>query len=146
MDIFALAAKKKFRWDSVKGELTVEDLWDLPLTSPTGKPNLDDIAKKLYKEIKDGEEVSFVTSNVQNNIAFATLKAKFDIVKFIIDIKVADADKAKKAQTTKAQNQRILEILAQQEDAALVGKPREELLAMLSANTEANDELGDFVR
>ena len=42
IDIFKQAAKAKLRFPSSKGELRVEDLWDLPLTSKTG-PSLDSL-------------------------------------------------------------------------------------------------------
>lgn len=133
MELFALATKKKYRFDTVKGQLTVEDLWDLPLTSDTGKPNLDDIAKALYKEIKAGEdEISFVKTTANKNTAYETAKNKLDIVKHIIDVKQAEAEAAQKAKVAKEKRQRILALLAQKEDEELTSKSREELLAMLS--------------
>jgi len=56
MEMFAFATKKKIRFETSKGLLSVEDLWDLPLTSDNGRPNLDDIAKGIYKAMKEGEE------------------------------------------------------------------------------------------
>ena len=135
--MFAIAARKKLRFDTTKGQLSAEDLWDLPLISDAGRPNLDDIAKVLYKTIKDGEEVSFVTSTAKSSTAFAVLKTKFDIVKYIIDIKLEDAGVAKKAKLTKERNQRIMELMAQKDDDVLASKSKEELMAMLA---EGNDE------
>lgn len=132
MNIFELASRKKFRFDTIKGQVTVEDLWDLPLTSTTNRPNLDDIAKDLYKQMKEDKEVSFVKSDAAVSAEFDIIKAKFDIVKTIIDVKLAEAEAAKKAKDTKARNQRILELIAQKDDEALASKSREELLAMLS--------------
>ena len=132
MNIFELASRKKFRFDTSKGQVTVEDLWDLPLTSTTNRPNLDDIAKDLYKQMKEDKEVSFVKSDAAVSADFNIVKAKFDIVKHIIDVKLAEAEAAKKAKDTKARNQRILELIAQKDDEALASKTREELLAMLS--------------
>lgn len=132
MNIFELASRKKFRFDTSKGQVTAEDLWDLPLTSTTNRPNLDDIAKDLYKQMKEDKEVSFVKSDAAVSADFNTVKAKFDVVKHIIDVKLAEAETAKKAKETKAKNQRILELIAQKDDEALASKSREELLAMLS--------------
>lgn len=139
MEMFAFATRKKFRFDTCKGQVTVEDLWDLPLTSDNGRPNLDDIAKELYKKMKDESEMSFVKPTSQVNKEFNIIKAKFDIVKHIIDVKLAEAEAAKKAKETKARNQRILEIIAQKEDEALASKSKEELLAMLAESESEGD-------
>jgi len=60
MSLFETASKNKLRFSSIKGNLTTEDLWDLPLTSKSGRICLDNIAKQLYKELKDSTEESFV--------------------------------------------------------------------------------------
>ncbi len=139
MEMFAFATKKKIRFETSKGLLSVEELWDLPLTSDNGRPNLDDIAKGIYKAMKEGEEVSFVKSNAASNAAFNVLKTKFDIVKYIIDVKLAEAEAAKKAKEIKARNQRILGLIAQKEDEALASKSKEELLAMLAESVSEGD-------
>lgn len=135
MEMFALAAKKKLRFTTSKGDISAEDLWDLPLTAEGNRPNLDDIAKKLYKELKSGEEVSFVAPKVaESNMAL--VQVKFDIVKYVIDVKLSEAETAKKAKDTRAKNQRILELIAQKDDAEMAAKSREELAAMLSEDGE----------
>ena len=49
VNIFEQASRNKLRFDTnIKGVISTEDLWDLPLTSDTGRVNLDDIAKALY--------------------------------------------------------------------------------------------------
>ena len=139
MNIFEIASKKKFRFDTNKGQLTVEDLWDLPLTASNGRPNLDDIAKDLYKKMKEDSELTFVKPASQSNKEFNIAKAKFDIVKHIIDVKLAEAEATKKAKETKARNQRILELIAQKKDEALASKSEEELLAMLTETESEGD-------
>ena len=50
MNIFEMATRKKIRFNSPQGDLSTEDLWDLPLSSKVnGKANLDDIAKDLHR-------------------------------------------------------------------------------------------------
>ena len=62
--MFEQASRLKLRFTTARGSLSVEDLWDLPLTSTTGKPNLDDIAKSLNRELRaTSEETSFVEPN-----------------------------------------------------------------------------------
>ena len=127
MDNFMLATRNKYRFVTCKGQLTVEDLWDLPLTSATGKPNLDDIAKDLYRQLKDGEEISFVHTDDEAEKVKAKVtetQITFDIVKYVIDTKLAEAKAAKEAMENKARRQRILELIAKKEEdfAAEVAK------------------------
>lgn len=55
INIFEQTSRLKLRFDTTKGMLTAEDLWDLPLTSDAGKANLDDVAQSLHRELKDAE-------------------------------------------------------------------------------------------
>jgi len=125
--MFEKATRQKLRFDSPKGQLTVEDLWDLPLTSGTGKANLDDVAKELFKQLKDGDDVSFVTPAQKSD---ATVQLKFDIVKHVIDVKVAERDVAATAAANKEKKQRILGIIAQKQTEALLGTDLAELQKM----------------
>ncbi len=126
--LFLLASRNKFRFETPRGSASVEDLWDLPLTGRNA--NLDDIAKDLHKQLKDAEgEISFVTPAVSRT---TELQAMFDIVKFIIDTKLAERAVAKAAETKREQKNRILEILSTKKDQELVGKSTEELEALLA--------------
>jgi len=138
MDIFAIATRKKLRFTTSKGLISVEDLWDLPLSADNGRPNLDDIARGLHKAIKDGEEVSFVVKkNTKKDSVFELAQTRFNIVKYIIDVKLNEAEEIKKAADTRKKNQRILELIAKKDDDELAGKSRDELLAMIqNENTE----------
>lgn len=129
---FELASRRKLRFDSIKGALSVEDLWDLPLTSNTGKVNLDDIARDLHKQVREvTDSVSFVspppTTRNQN------LSLAFDLVKHIIGVRVQERDEANAAQARAAKKQQLLEVLSRKENAALEGKSIEELQAMVNA-------------
>lgn len=128
MNIFGKATKEKVRFQTQSGTVTVEDLWDLPLQSKTNKVCLDDIAKQLHKEIKDSEEVSFVSSSSPKN---SLLELKFDIVKHIIGVKVEENQKTREAIAQKQQREQILSILAEKESESLKNKSIEELKAML---------------
>ncbi len=55
MNIFENASKTKVRFETSKGEVSVEELWDLSLTS------LDSIAKVISKELKEASEESFIS-------------------------------------------------------------------------------------
>lgn len=124
-DIFAIATRKKFRFDTTQGQLCIEDLWDLPLqTTRPNRASLDTIAIELNKELKDSDTTSFVDDAPVSN---DDVKAKFDIVLHIIEVRKAE-NKAEETQRVSAQKkQRMLELIANKEDEALAGKSIEEL-------------------
>ena len=129
-NIFEKASRRQLRFESTKGELTVEQLWELPLTSAT-RVNLDALAQAVNRELKSLDEESFVqkTSNPRKT----TLQLKLDILKHIIATRVAEQDAAEQAQTKKAEREKLQEILAAKQDAALENLTVEELEARLAS-------------
>ena len=65
---------------------------------------------------------------------------KIEIIKTIVTDKLAAKDRAMKAASQRAQNQRILEIMADKQDAALKEKSIEELQNMLIAEDVDDEE------
>lgn len=128
-DIYKHAAINKFRFTSSKGMLTVEDLFDLPLTSTTGKANLDDIARILFKQIKESEEVSFVNTPAAKD---ADAAIALEIVKDIIAHKKAENEARAKSAEATATKQKIMALIDQKKDAAMSEKSIEELQAELA--------------
>lgn len=130
--IFEQAARLKLRFDSPKGQLSAEDLWDLPLTSGTGKANLDDIARSLHRELRNSvDTASFVTPAETRGTA--TTQLKFDIAKHIIDVRVKERDDAAAATKKRETKQRILELIAEKQDGALKEKSIDELTALANS-------------
>lgn len=131
-DLFTTATRKKFRFNSPQGPLSVEDLWDLPLTST--RPNtadLDTIAISLDKQVKEtGSTTSFVKKTTKTN---EEARMKFDIVLHVIQVKQEEAEAAATKRETAEKKQKIMEILAQKQDASLAEKSVEELTALLQA-------------
>ena len=129
-DLFALASRKKFRYTTPQGQVSVEDLWDLPMSSArTNQANLDDIAIALDKQLKDsGTTTSFVKKTVKSNVE---LRAKFDIVLHVIEVKQAEADAAAVERDNANKKQRIMELIEQKKDADLAGKSADELQELL---------------
>jgi hypothetical protein len=126
--MFEKASRLKIRFQSPKGPLLVEDLWDLPLRSDTGKANLDDIARALNKILKSQEDESFVTtSKPVDNV----LQLKFDIVKHVIVTRLAENEAASKAKENAERKQKILGIIAAKQDEALAKMSVEELSKMV---------------
>jgi len=127
--MYKQAAQLKLRFDSKVGQITAEDLFDLPLTSKN-KACLDDIAKGLHREIKDGEEESFVVSKSRGN---ALLELKFNIVKSVIADKIEAAQAAQNKAETVAKRTKLMAKIAEKQDSALDEKSLEELQAELAA-------------
>lgn len=129
-NIFEAATRAKLRFESPAGALTAEDLWDLRLTAVSTKANLDDIARALHRKLRDADDVSFVLAGGKTT---DDTQLKFDVVKHVIDIRLAeqaDAEAAKGRRETKA---RILEIIAQKQDESLKGKSLEDLQALAAS-------------
>ena len=127
-ELFLKASRLKLRFDSPKGQLTVEDLWDIPLTSATGKPNLNDIARELHGKVKV-EIVSFVEPAVKNDID----ELRFEIVKHVITVRVAERDVAAKAQLVAEQKQQIMSLIKQKEVEQLGASSIDDLKALLAS-------------
>ena len=127
MNLFETAARLKLRFGSQKGQLSVEDLWDLPLTS-LRSVNLDDIARDLFSQLRSGIDISFVNPEKKSDI---TTQLKFDIAKYIIDTRLAENAAAAALAANKEKKQHLLSIIAQKEGEALSALSVEELRKMV---------------
>lgn len=127
--LFLTAARSKFRFSSSAGIISAEDLWDLPLSGRGA--NLDNIARALHKELKDADgDISFVKPAVKTTVE---IQAKFDIVKYVIDVKMTERDARDMAETKAATKQKLMAKLAEKQDKDLDNKSAEEIQAMIDA-------------
>lgn len=120
--MFEKAARLKLRFRTDIGTLTAEDLWDLSL------PQLDTMAKSLRKQVEE-DEVSFI-SDVKPD---QKTQLRFDIVKRVIEERLAEREAFKVAQVNRERKAKILNILASKQDAALGEMSQEDLLKELEA-------------
>ena len=127
--MFEKASRMKLRFVTPKGGLSVEDLWDLPLTSKAGTANLDDLAKELYKKHREGDELSFVTTTKKSD---TVTKLQFDIVHHIIKVRLEENQLKELAALNRAKKDRIMAIMAEKEDDSLKGASMDELRRMLA--------------
>lgn len=128
-ELFEKISRLKVRFSTVRGLLSVEDLWDLPLTGSVGKPNLDDIAKGLYRLLKSKQDEGSFVEPVES-VDEDHEEAAFSAVKRVIEVKVLERKAAKDALERREKKQRILSIIAQKENDALSGTSLEELRKM----------------
>jgi hypothetical protein len=133
MSTFEKATRNKFRFASPQGLLTVEDLWELPLSSENGRQaNLDDIAKSLNKKLKDqGSEESFVKAKSETEDTITPVM--FDVVKHIIMVRLEENAVRRHAKETRERKQQIMEIIAKKQNAQLESTSIEDLRKMLEA-------------
>lgn len=103
LNIFEYAAKNKLRFNTDRGLLATEDLWDLKLTNRSGI-SLDAIAIALDEELSKTEK-SFVKKVTPQN---KELQIKLDIVKHVIAQKQEEVE-AKAAAEARASQRRILQ-------------------------------------
>ena len=116
-NIFEYAVENKLRF-SYKGSITTEDLYNLSVNE------LDSIYKNLKREAKKADEDSLLTTQSKEDIS---LNVKIEIVKTIVAKKLAEIEAKKKAKENKEKREKLLEIKAQRENAALENMSDEEL-------------------
>ena len=124
--MFDKATRIKLRFESTRGALSVEELWDLPLR---GKLSLDSLAKVVNRQIKSEDGESFVDSR---STVDTTQELRLDILKHIIGVKLAEESDCREAAEKREKNARIRELIAQKQDQELAGKSIEELTEMLA--------------
>ena len=127
--MFEKATRIRLRFETPAGLIDIEDLWQLPLTSNRGKVNLDDIAKNLHKKLKNDDEVSFVYKDKKPE---SLGQLRFDIVKHIIDVKIAEREAEADAAARKEKKQKVLALIAEKQDENLRGMSLEQLTAMVN--------------
>lgn len=130
MNIFEIATRKAFRFQSPKGLLTVEDLWNLPLSK--GTANLNDIAISINRRIKASAEESFVAAAGQKRVDSDDV-LMLEILKHIISVRQAE-DEARTTANAKAEQRRKLqELIDRKKEGELEGKSIEELQQMMDS-------------
>lgn len=124
MTIFEKASKQKLRFNSNRGDLTAEQLWDLPLQSKSGF-DLDTIAKQVNRELKDLSDESFVSRS--STPGKSRMELQLDILKHIIAEKINSAQEAEKRANQATERNKLLDILASKQEESLKGLTVEEI-------------------
>lgn len=122
MDVFKLASKRKLRFQTSKGSLSTEQLWDLSID------DLDALAVSLQDEHEQSGKKSFL---VKRSVKDKTIKLKFDIVLDILNTLVAEKEAAAEALEVKEHNKKIIQLISEKKDESLKGKSIKQLEAML---------------
>lgn len=127
VNLFELAARRKFRFESPRGLLTVEDLFTLPLT---GDLSLNTVAQLVNRDVKAIKEESFVDTP---KLTDALAVAKLDLVKRVIAIRKEEGEAADRSREVAAQKQVLLAALERKDQQDINEMSRDELLAKLKS-------------
>lgn len=120
---FETATRRKLRFQTTKGNLSIEDLWDVPLTV------LDEAYKGLSRQIREAEDDSLLTKR-DSGVEEASLKR--DLVKHVVQVRQAEAEAKTARAARRQQAARVRELIAQKQDEALAGKSTDELNTLLA--------------
>jgi hypothetical protein len=130
-NIFEYATRNKLRFASIRGELSIEQLWDVPLRSREPDFNLNAVAKAANKALKEISEESFVETT--KTPEHARREAALEVVKYVIEIKLAEEAAAKDRAAKKQEKEKLLTILAEKQDGKLSELSEKELQKRIAA-------------
>lgn len=116
-ELFINATRNNYQFP-FRGMINVIDLWDLSLT------NLDSVFKALNAEVKKSEEESLLNTKSKED---EEISNKIEIVKYIVSVKLDEKKKREDAKKNAEMRQRLLEIKAKRQDAALENMSDEDL-------------------
>ena len=116
-ELFIEATKKNYQFP-FRGMINVIDLWELSVQS------LDLVFKTLNAEAKKSEEESLLNIKSKED---EEISNKIEIVKYIVSVKLDEKKKREDAKKNAEMRQRLLEIKAKRQDAALENMSDEDL-------------------
>ena len=117
-NLFEIATRRKFRFETTRGNLTIEELWDLSIES------LDRIAVALHKKVNSEETVSFVNTSKKANTGD---ELKLEIVLHVINVRVSEASESRERQLKAERARTIRDELERRKEDAIKTKSDEEL-------------------
>ena len=130
MNLFEQASRDKLRFSTNKGDLTVEQLWDLPLQSTRGGLSLDAVARSVNAKLKAVSEESFVSTT--NNPEKAAHERALDILKHIIAVRQEENAQKRTEAERKAEKERLLSLLDKKRDEVLGQLSEDDIKARLA--------------
>ena len=130
MDMYRKALIANITFITPQGVIGIAELFDLPLTSKTGRANLNDIAIDIHKRIQAaGDNVSFVETARPTTITNDELA--LEVVKDVIAYKQEKNAAAAASAEREAKRVRIRELIEMKKDAELTEKSAAELEELL---------------
>lgn len=125
MNHFEYATRYKLRFPSAQGNLTVEQLWELPLiTKNSSRASLDAVASAIYRTLKSADEVSFVK---RQSDADEASEVALEVVKHIIQVRQTESKAAEQHLANVAKKAKLRALIEEKKDTDLGAKSIEEL-------------------
>ena len=124
-NLFELASIHKYRFPASIGELTLEQIYDLPLDGSKNGVDLDTIARTINTALKSEQEESFVKP--KSTSRSTELSNKLELVKRVIEYKQNLAENARRRQAKAELRRKYLDALAAADSRDLANATRDEL-------------------
>ena len=128
--MFELLTRNKVRFATAKGMISIEDVWDLPLTSGIGV-SLDGIAKELHETLGESNFTLAKTTKKDEET-----ELKFEAVKYIYAVKTEEAAAKRRATLKQGEKGKLVDALASKEAEELAGKSVKSLKKAIKALDE----------
>ena len=115
--MFEKAARMKLRFD-YRGQISVEDLWDLPV----------EVLDKVYSGLRAGQK-AFEEESLLKTVSHerSLVDLKIEIVKHIVETKLKETEARKNRAMAKMQKEKIASIIEKKKDEGLASMSVEEL-------------------
>lgn len=123
-NIFEYATRHKLRFTSIKGDLSIENLWDVPLRSKDDF-NLNAVAQAASKALKAISEESFVET--ARTPEHTRREVSLEVVKHIIQYKLDAEETAKKKAENKVKKEQLYKALAEKQEGKMSALSEKEL-------------------
>ena len=127
MELFAQVVKTGLTFTTVRGTLTPQDVWQLPLTGNNGF-NLDTLSREVLKKVRATQEESLVTEAKVDSKD----ELRLEVLKFIIEDKQSEAKKLQEATMNKQKKEQLLMLKAKKQAQKQDELTEEEIDAQLA--------------
>ena len=125
-NIFEQITRKGLTFSTVKGNISVQELWQLPLKGRNGF-DLDTVSRDLLSKVKASSEESLVET--VNNVD-SDDELRLEVLKVVVNTLKTEQEARVNAEQARSHNEKIDQLIARKQEQELEGKSVEELLAM----------------
>ena len=136
-NLFIRATRLKLRFASVKGELSLETLWEVPLRSKDAF-NLDEVFRTANRAWKAATEESIVETKKTKE--HQRLELAVEVVRFVVKTKLDEEEAAAKRADRAKEREAILTVIEEQEKEKLGAASAADLRRRLKALEAADSE------